>query len=122
MRLHAEINDPDDRLTAREQTVLVLLCQGLSRKQMAGRLHRSAKTLEKHIDQLHKKLTTHNAHATVATAVAEGLVTISKLCMIYALCLGAVDLNTEARRPPARTVRVVSIARVGAGRGVGVLT
>ena len=121
MALRAEIRDPDGLFTPREGRVLELLCEGRLKKQMAGDLHRSAKTLEKHIDQIHKKLDTHHPAATVATAVARGLVSISTLCVVYALCLGAVDLSVDARRPPARTVRVVSVARVGAGRGLEVL-
>ena len=107
MALRVEVNDPGEIFTVKERGVLALLCQGLLKKQMADVLCRSAKTIEKHIDQIHKKLDTHHPAATVATAVARGLVTISKLCLVYALCLGAVDLDVDARRPPARSVRVV---------------
>ena len=109
MVLRAEVNDSQGLFTPREGRVLELLCEGRLKKQMADDLCRSAKTLEKQIDGIHKKLGTHHPAATVATAVARGLVTISTLCMVYALCLGSINLNADARRPPARTARVVRV-------------
>ena len=105
MSLKATVTDDAGLFTPRERTVLGLLSEGLLQKQIADRLSRSTKTVECQITAIHKKLGTRSAHETVATAVARGLVRVSTLCLVYAICLQVVDVDIEARRPPARVVR-----------------
>lgn len=109
MAIRAELNDSTGLFSAREGQVLELLCEGNLKKQIAARQFRSVKTIEKQIDQIHKKLGTHHPGGTIATAVARGLVRISTLCLVYAICITAIDPKIDARRPPSRIARVVRI-------------
>lgn len=109
MRLHAELDDVDELLTPREGQILPMLCEGLQRKQIAARLDRAENTVNNQIETLYAKLGTHNVSQTIALAVARGLIRISTLCLVYALCLSAVDLDLDARRPPSRIARVRSV-------------
>jgi DNA-binding CsgD family transcriptional regulator len=60
--------------TAREAEVLELLRQGLTYREMAGRLGRSAKTVEKHVAAIMRKTGTSNRTAAVVTALDNGWV------------------------------------------------
>ena len=106
MQLHAELHDPDGELTPRLGRLLTLLCEGLSRKKMAGLLNRSESTINNQLEELYARLGTHNVGSTIALSVARGLVRISTLCLVYSLCLQAIDFDLGARRPPQRTVKV----------------
>ncbi|MBG0564928.1 LuxR C-terminal-related transcriptional regulator [Actinoplanes aureus] len=55
--------------TPREAEVLELLRQGLTYREMAGRLGRSAKTIEKHVAAIMRKTGTSNRTAAVVTAL-----------------------------------------------------
>jgi len=61
------------RLTARELQVLRLIAQGLHNRQIASRIHRSIKTVEKHRQNLHVKLSTHEVAGLTRQALAMGL-------------------------------------------------
>lgn len=67
---------PADALTLREQEVLRLLAQGLQRADIASRLHRSPKTVDKHRAAVMRKLDIHDRAKLVLFAVREGLVTV----------------------------------------------
>jgi DNA-binding CsgD family transcriptional regulator len=58
--------------TPREAEVLELLRQGLTYREMAGRLHRSAKTVEKHVGAILRKTGASNRTAAVVTALDNG--------------------------------------------------
>ena len=58
--------------TPRETEVLELLRQGLTYREMAGRLRRSAKTVEKHVGAIMRKTGTSNRTAAVVTALDNG--------------------------------------------------
>lgn len=62
-------DSPVERLTAREQEVLGLLCQGLGNKEIAERLYISVATCKHHVESIMAKLGVH----TRAAAVAVGL-------------------------------------------------
>jgi DNA-binding NarL/FixJ family response regulator len=62
-----------DALTRREQEVLRLIGQGLSRTQIAHTLHRSPKTIDGHRERLMQKLDIHSGPELVRFAIREGL-------------------------------------------------
>ncbi|GAA3862138.1 helix-turn-helix transcriptional regulator [Streptomyces sedi] len=63
----------ESSLTARELTVLTLLAQALPSKTIAQRLGISLRTVHKHIQNLFKKLDTHDRMETVLRARSMGL-------------------------------------------------
>lgn len=67
---------PIGRLSAREREVLQLVSEGLSTKEVASRLHLSAKTIETHRRQIMDKLDIHNVAGLVKLALREGLTTL----------------------------------------------
>ena len=62
------------KLTRRESQVLVLLAEGLSVKQCAGRMHLAPSTVDNHKSRLMKKLRVHKVTELIRVAVREGLV------------------------------------------------
>jgi DNA-binding NarL/FixJ family response regulator len=64
-----------DSLTLREKEILKLIAEGYKNKQIAEFLCISLKTVEKHRDNLIKKLDLHNVAALTAYAMERGLVT-----------------------------------------------
>ncbi|MBI5115869.1 response regulator transcription factor [Candidatus Poribacteria bacterium] len=64
-----------DKVTNREKEVLKLLAEGHTNKAIADCLRISVKTVEKHRDNLRKKLDLHSASALTAYAIEKGLVT-----------------------------------------------
>jgi DNA-binding NarL/FixJ family response regulator len=60
-------------LTDRETEVLALLAQGLSNAAIAGRLHRSTRTVEHHVATLTGKLGADSRQSAVAIARKRGL-------------------------------------------------
>ena len=64
---------PPVRLTARELQILRLIAEGLHNRQIATRIHRSIKTVEKHRQNLHTKLSTHEVAGLTRYALAVGL-------------------------------------------------
>ena len=66
------------RLTPRELQVLRLIAEGLHNRQIAKRIHRSIKTVEKHRQNLHSKLSTHEVAGLTRYALAIGLMDRSR--------------------------------------------
>lgn len=60
-------------LTGRELQILQLIAKGLHNRQIAARIHRSIKTVEKHRQSLHSKLSTHEVAGLTRYALAIGL-------------------------------------------------
>lgn len=77
---------PPRALTRRELQVLAFIAKGLHNRQIAARIHRSIKTVEKHRQSLHTKLSTHEVAGLTR----------------YALSIGLMD---KTRRRPARLGR-----------------
>lgn len=65
---------PGETLTPREREVLKLIAEGYKNKDIADYLCISPKTVEKHRDNLMKKLDLHNTAALTAYAMDRGLV------------------------------------------------
>lgn len=61
-------------LSAREREVLVGIAEGLSNKQLAGRLHISARTIETHRSHIMQKLDIHSVAGLTRFAISQGLV------------------------------------------------
>jgi DNA-binding NarL/FixJ family response regulator len=64
-----------DSLTHREREILKLVAEGYKNREIAGYLCISLKTVEKHRDNLMKKLDLHSAAALTAYAMERGLLT-----------------------------------------------
>lgn len=63
-------------LTPREREVLQLVVEGKTSKQIANQLHVSSKTVEKHRQNIMKKLDIHDVPALTKFAIREGLTSI----------------------------------------------
>ena len=62
------------RLTRRELQILRLITQGFHNRQIASRIRRSIKTVEKHRQNLHIKLSTHEVAGLTRQALSMGLI------------------------------------------------
>jgi DNA-binding NarL/FixJ family response regulator len=69
-----EVDDPYERLTAREREVMRLVCDGHSTKSVARLLRISVKTAENHRSRVLDKLTVGNTAELVRFAARRGLV------------------------------------------------
>jgi DNA-binding NarL/FixJ family response regulator len=65
-------------LTRREIQVLRFIAKGLHNRQIAARIHRSIKTVEKHRQNLHFKLSTHEVAGLTRQALAMGVMNKGK--------------------------------------------
>ena len=77
----AETAVHDDRynlLTPREQQIMRLLCEGLTSREISGRLTLSLKTVENHKSNLMKKLDVHNKLELVRYAAKLGLIDVEQ--------------------------------------------
>ena len=61
-------------LTPREREVLVLLTRGLSNQQIADALVLSARTVQRHVENVYRRLDVHNRAGAAAEAVRLGLI------------------------------------------------
>lgn len=61
-------------LTARELEVCRYLALGMSKKEIAEQLHRSIKTIDKHVENLMRKLEIHDRVELARYAIREGLI------------------------------------------------
>jgi DNA-binding CsgD family transcriptional regulator len=66
----------DERLTARELEVLNLVCEGYSTKEIATKLHVSAKTVASHRSIILAKAGVHNVVRLLRWAMERGYVSI----------------------------------------------
>ena len=100
MKLHATLTNPGP-LTRRESDVMLLLCQGQLRKQIAASLHRSYGCVSKQLESIAKKLNAHSAAEIVAKAVASRMVHISiKALLLMILLCGCCGTDCAQRRNP----------------------
>ncbi len=64
----------DYKLSEREIEILKLLTEGLSKKQIAGKLFLSYHTVDSHIRKIYDKLEVHSSNAAVAKVIKEKLI------------------------------------------------
>jgi len=72
-QLQLRARDGTPRLTGREREVLVMIADGLSAPDIAGRLTLSTATIKSHQQTLYEKLGVSDRAAAVATAIRRGL-------------------------------------------------
>jgi DNA-binding NarL/FixJ family response regulator len=68
----------NDDLTPREREVLVLVAEGLSNAEIADRLVISAKTVDRHRENIMRKLNLHNRVELVKYAIRKGLIDLDE--------------------------------------------
>jgi len=95
------------RLTSREIQILRLIAKGLHNRQIASRIHRSIKTVEKHRQSLHTKLSTHEVAGLTRQALAMGLMHRSRLAVR--------KLQRRAKQLTARELEVLKLVAQGSG-------
>jgi DNA-binding NarL/FixJ family response regulator len=69
-------NQDKNRLTEKESAVLQQLCKGLSVSEIAEKIHRSLKTVEKHRSSLLEKTNTKNTINLILYAIKNRLVEV----------------------------------------------
>lgn len=95
-------------LTKQELAVLALLCQGLTRKEIARRRHRSVGGVSHHIENIALKLEAHSQAEIVAKAVARGIVSLS-LQVVVLLLVSFLAYSLATRSPPASIDAVLNV-------------
>lgn len=73
-----EQEPPADELTPREQEVLTLIAQGLSNGEIGEQLVISAKTVDRHRENIMRKLNLHNRVDLVKYALRKGLIDLEE--------------------------------------------
>lgn len=68
--------DPLDRLSQRQRTILQLIAEGRTNKEMAVALHISESTVDSHRTQLMRRLDVHDIASLVRVAYQEGIIEI----------------------------------------------
>ena len=64
----------NSRLTEREREVIRLMCEGLTAKEIAGRMNISAKTVEFHRQQIKRRIGVRGIAGIVRYAVRNGII------------------------------------------------
>jgi DNA-binding NarL/FixJ family response regulator len=75
-RSGTKAGDPNllDRLTSREVEILKLIAEGYKNREISDYLHISIKTVDKHRENIMKKLNVHNSAGLTFIAVQQGLI------------------------------------------------
>jgi DNA-binding NarL/FixJ family response regulator len=108
--LSLAVERPEGRatpLTTRELQVLKLIAKGLHNRQIAARIHRSIKTVEKHRQNLHSKLSTHEVAGLTRHALAMGLTDKTQR--------GVRALAKSAKKLTKRELEVLKLVAEGSG-------
>ncbi len=71
-------SSPPDNLTQREQEVLILIADGLTNAEIAERLGISVKTVDRHRENLMRKLNLHSRVDLVKYAIKRGLIDLDE--------------------------------------------
>ena len=74
--LHEADNPRDYELTDRQMEVLLLMCEGMSKAQIADQLSIRHATADNHFRHIYQKLGVNSAHAAVSRAFKDGLVSM----------------------------------------------
>ena len=108
--IEVEVHDPGviATLSVREIEVLILIGEGLSYAQIAERLHRSVRTIERHRDRLGQKLNASDRVQLARFAIRaglSGLPTPAKQEELNAEGWDPIDLSEPVRKTANRRVR-----------------
>jgi two-component system response regulator NreC len=76
-RSEAGTTPPGEELTAREREVLTCIAEGLTNREIAETLVISAKTVDRHRENIMRKLNLHNRIELVKYAIEKGLISVS---------------------------------------------
>lgn len=95
------------RLTPREIQILKFIAKGLHNHQIAARIHRSIKTVEKHRQSLHTKLSTHEVAGLTRHAVAMGMAECSRFALRR--------LERRAKLLTRRELEILKLVAQGSG-------
>jgi DNA-binding NarL/FixJ family response regulator len=80
--LHRESSGPapaEKKLTPREEQVLTLIAEGDTNREIAEALVISVKTVDRHRENIMRKLDLHSRVALVKYAIAKGLINVDRL-------------------------------------------
>lgn len=75
-RAESGASPPGEELTAREQEVLTCIAEGLTNREIAETLVISAKTVDRHRENIMRKLNLHNRVELVKYAIEKGLINL----------------------------------------------
>jgi two-component system response regulator NreC len=76
-RSEAGTAPPSEELTAREREVLTCIAEGMTNREIAETLVISAKTVDRHRENIMRKLNLHNRVELVKYAIEKGLISVS---------------------------------------------
>jgi two-component system response regulator NreC len=76
-RSEAGAAPPGEELTAREREVLTCIAEGMTNREIAETLVISAKTVDRHRENIMRKLNMHNRIELVKYAIEKGLISVS---------------------------------------------
>jgi two-component system response regulator NreC len=76
-RSEAGTAPPSEELTAREREVLTCIAEGMTNREIAETLVISAKTVDRHRENIMRKLNLHNRVELVKYAIEQGLISVS---------------------------------------------
>ncbi len=74
LRRSQEEEEPGEQLTPRQREVLILIAEGLSNQEIGERLGISVKTVERHRENIMKRLNLHSRTELVKYAIRKGLI------------------------------------------------
>jgi DNA-binding CsgD family transcriptional regulator len=77
MELDIQVSESHPLLTKKEKVILQLRAMGLTKREMAERLHRSVATIVTHDMHMREKLGATNAAQAVSFSIAMGILTIA---------------------------------------------
>ncbi|MBE7470333.1 MAG: DNA-binding response regulator [Anaerolineae bacterium] len=75
-RAESGVSPPGEELTAREREVLTCIAEGLTNREIAETLVISAKTVDRHRENIMRKLNLHNRVELVKYAIEKGLINL----------------------------------------------
>lgn len=72
------VEEPSERLTPRQREVLILIAEGLSNREIGEQLGISVKTVERHRENIMKRLNLHSRTELVKYAIRKGLIQLEE--------------------------------------------
>lgn len=89
MKYHADVEPDNSPLSKKENQILGLMAEGLTRVEIAEYLHRSMSTVNTHFMHILQKLDANNRSQAISIAVIKGILSFSKTgCLLLAIAVG----------------------------------